>query len=154
MPTLDQVKHFLYEESTAFIQTLNAGSKPIFGLMNSTQVIDHMEASLRLPLRNMKLTLTTEPERIELARQFLHTEKPIREGAKKPDLYGDFEKTSGSIEEAKAEFQKTVQVFREAAEAGALSGTHPIFGDLNNEEWLRFEEKHLRHHMVQFGLEG
>jgi hydroxymethylglutaryl-CoA reductase len=152
MPTLDQVKHFLYEESTAFIQTLQANSKPIFGLMNSTQVINHMEASLRLPLLNMKLTLTTEPERIELARQFLYTEKPIREGAKKPDLYGDFEKTSENIAEAKAEFQKTLEAFRRVAEAGELSGTHPFFGDLNNEEWLRFEEKHLRHHMVQFGF--
>lgn len=154
MPTLDQVKHFLYEESPAFIQTLHTGSKPIFGVMNSTEVINHMEASLRLPLLNMKLTLSTEPERIELARQFLYTEKPIREGAKKPDLYGDFEKRSEDIEGAKVEFEKTLKAFREAAEAGKLSGTHPFFGDLNNEEWLRFEEKHLRHHMVQFGFEG
>ncbi len=154
MPTLDQVKHFLYEETTAFIQSLQADSKPIFGLMNSTQVIDHMEASLRLPLLNMKLELTTEPERIELALQFLYSEKTIREGAKKPDLYGSFEKSSHDIAEAKLEFNKTLGDFRKAAEAGTLSGTHPIFGHLNNEEWLRFEEKHLRHHMVQFGFEG
>jgi trans-aconitate methyltransferase len=154
MPTLDQVKHFLYEETIAFIRTLKPETKPAFGVMNSTEVINHMEASLRLPLLNMKLTLDTDPQRIELARQFLYTEKPIREGAKKPELYGDFEKKSEGIEIAKSEFEKTLKDFRAAAEAGKLSGTHPFFGDLNNEEWLRFEEKHLRHHMIQFGFVG
>lgn len=154
MLSIDQVKHFLFEETPSFLNSLKADTSPIFGVMNSTQVVEHMEISLRLPISDVEVVPIHSPERTELARQFLYTDKPIRPGAQKPELYRQFETPEMDLKLAIGRFQDTLTTFKMAAESGKLKGIHPVFGELNNEEWLRFEEKHLRHHLVQFGFEG
>ena len=57
------------------------------------------------------------------------------------------------MNEAVADLEKQIQLFADKFSSGEMvSAQHPVFGDLNFEEWVLLHYKHLLHHAKQFGV--
>jgi hypothetical protein len=48
--------------------------------------------------------------------------------------------------------ESVVQLIRRFVEPDARYTTHPMFGVMTREEWLIWGERHVDHHLRQFGL--
>jgi oxepin-CoA hydrolase/3-oxo-5,6-dehydrosuberyl-CoA semialdehyde dehydrogenase len=60
-----------------------------------------------------------------------------------------FERVDLAIEELQKQINHFVLYFQQ--NEGAVT-MHPVFGELNLEEWILLHYKHLLHHCKQFGL--
>ena len=60
-----------------------------------------------------------------------------------------------NIKDSLAELEEEVKSFNEFfCKNEALITQHPVFGELNYEEWVLLHYKHVKHHLRQFGLLG
>ncbi|MEM7659352.1 MAG: DUF1569 domain-containing protein, partial [Bacteroidota bacterium] len=57
------------------------------------------------------------------------------------------------LDQARAKLTQAMEGFHRAfAEDPERTFNHPAFGPLNYAGWLRFHQKHVVHHLTQFGL--
>jgi hypothetical protein len=54
-----------------------------------------------------------------------------------------------AMQEVIAEVNYFFQLYADEPE---MTAVHPVFGELNYEEWVRLHYKHVTHHLRQFGL--
>jgi hypothetical protein len=58
------------------------------------------------------------------------------------------------MEESAADLERQVQYFFQYFSGDEEKKTlHPVFGELNFEEWVQLHHKHVKHHLKQFGVE-
>ena len=95
-------------------------------------------------------------EHLPKYKEFLMSDKEFRENTKAPaDLLGEEPKPVRflSLDEATDHLRKSVNDFIEyfKNDSERLT-THPLFGPLNFDEWVRLHYKHAVHHLKQFSL--
>jgi hydroxymethylglutaryl-CoA reductase len=84
------------------------------------------------------------------------SDKQFRENTKAPaTIIGEepFPLRYATTEEAVNELAAEVNYFFQLySDEPGTTAVHPVFGELNFDEWVRLHYKHTTHHLRQFGL--
>ena len=148
-------KNFLKNECIPLLHKLIPGQQGKWGKMDAQQMVEHLRDICKLANGKMILPLlNTVPEKLEQARVFMMTEAPFKENTKVPVMPEEPRAHKyASLEEAIAKTETELQdVFTAYAAEPSKKLMHPMFGELNYQEQVHYLDKHLRHHMRQFGL--
>jgi hydroxymethylglutaryl-CoA reductase len=139
-----------------YLNFLTIKHKPMFGKLDPQQMMEHLSMTLKMSNGKEKHSQFTSEERLEGYRRFLMSDKEMPIGTKvpfmgeEPPLY-----VNGSFEEAKTELFNELKAFQSHFNMNPVAiEMHPVFGNLNKQEWLRLHGKHFLHHFKQFGLIG
>lgn len=150
--------NFLKNEYIQIISKANTSTLPKWGKMNFQQMVEHVTAFFQVSTQKLKFDLVSAPEHMPRLKEFLMSDKQFRENTKAPtSIIGEepFPVHYASAEEAVAKLEKEVNHFFHFYETNSTaSAVHPVFGELNFEEWVRLHYKHVTHHLRQFGLMG
>jgi len=147
-------QEFFQKEVPQLLKGLKANVKGKWGSMSVDQMLDHLHAGTLLMMSNKSGDLVVEEEKLPRYKAFLMSDKGFMEGAQKPKMYLDFEKTDfDAFEIAKEMLAAIVLEFdKTTRENEDFWSFHPSFGQLNAEETRQLQFKHIRHHFQQFGL--
>jgi oxepin-CoA hydrolase/3-oxo-5,6-dehydrosuberyl-CoA semialdehyde dehydrogenase len=154
---MDQDKlKFITEEYISLVKNLQPGAMGKWGKMNGQQMVEHVAAFFYVSSGKIKFDLVTPEEHLPKFKEFLLSDKQFRENTRAPlTVIGEetlplryatmeeaVENLSGSVADFEAYFKKDP----------CTKTMHPVFGELNFEEWILLHYKHVTHHLRQFGL--
>lgn len=154
---MDQKKlNFINNESLLLFKGLAADAVGTWGKMNGQQMIEHLAAFFLVSAGKIKFELVTPVEHLPKYKEFLLSDKAFRENTKAPlTVIGEdaLPLRYETMQEALANLQQAVKAFEDCFKDDPLKTTlHPVFGELNFEEWVLLHYKHVTHHAKQFGL--
>ncbi len=151
----DQV-NFLQNEFLKIIRTADSSTTLKWGKMNFQQMVEHVTAFFKVSTQQLKFDLVSPPEHLPKLKEFLMSDKQFRENTKAPtNIIGEEPLPAHfkTVEEAINQLDKEVNHFFDFYAADKqVTAVHPVFGELNFEEWVRLHYKHVTHHLRQFGL--
>lgn len=136
------------------LSKLTSDSKPIFGIMNAQQMIEHLSAITKIANGNWTVDTFVSDEKMARRKPFLDTENELEIGFK-PTLFLEqpnsfqFISMQQAIDDLIFQLQLFIKVFEENPSRTVV---HPFFGELNFEHWEKFQTKHFTHHFKQFSL--
>jgi Protein of unknown function (DUF1569) len=152
----EQKLNFLTKESMPLFKSLSANAVGNWGKMNGQQMVEHVAAFFLVSTEKIKFDLVTPVEHLPKYREFLFSDKDFRENTKAPgNVIGEeaLPLRYASMEEALENLSKSITAFENYFKEDAEKKTlHPVFGELNFEEWVLLHYKHVTHHLRQFGL--
>lgn len=149
------LKNFPTIDFNALKMELKSDTPANFGTMNAQQMIEHLIEVCGFAFAELEIPVLTPADKIEKVKKvFLWSE-----GGFKQSVTNDFTKTLSfetkypnlisAIDAFENIHNKLIDLlFNKVIE----NKRHPIFGLLNNEEWIQFFTKHTWHHFNQFGL--
>ncbi|HEX2683812.1 MAG TPA: DUF1569 domain-containing protein, partial [Ferruginibacter sp.] len=117
---------------------------------------EHVGAFFLVSTGRIKFDLVTPAEHLPKYKEFLLSDKEFRENTQAPTSIVSEEPTPlrfANMEEAVQKLQEAITAFETHFKDDPSKLTlHPVFGELNFEEWVLLHYKHTRHHLRQFGL--
>jgi oxepin-CoA hydrolase/3-oxo-5,6-dehydrosuberyl-CoA semialdehyde dehydrogenase len=148
--------HFLKDQFIPLINQVGTPVQPKWGKMDFQQMLEHLTDFFQVSTQKQHFPLVSLPEHMPKLKEFLISDKPFRENTKAPvSIIGEnpFPYRNTSVEEAKKELIAEVNYFFQLyTDEPDQTAVHPVFGELNFEEWVRLHYKHVIHHARQFGL--
>lgn len=150
----DAKKDFVKNDFIFLVKKLKGDEKGRWGKMNAQQMIEHVSAFFKVSTQKIHFPLTTPVEHLPKYKEFLLSEKEFRENTKAPVLPEEpLPLHYSNLQEAKDQLKKSVDDFFEFFKDDPSKTTlHPVFGQLNFNEWVQLHHKHITHHLKQFGL--
>ena len=152
----DEKKAFLKDDLLRLVDKLKGDEKAMWGKMNAQQMLEHVSAFFKVSTEKIKFPLTTLAEHLPKYKEFLLSEKEFKENTKAPATVLPEEPLPlrySTIQEAKDQLKKSVEEFFKFFKDDTSKTTlHPVFGQLNFDEWVQLHHKHVIHHLKQFGL--
>lgn len=149
-------KRFVEEEAISIINSLQADSLSKWGKMNAQQMLEHVKAFFDVSTQKLKFDLCTPEDQLPAYKAFLLSDKAFRENTAAPLSVIGAEVLPvyySTLEVAKEKLQKSILEFKQMfTETTGLTTLHPVFGNLNYDEWILLHYKHLQHHLNQFSL--
>lgn len=147
---------FLQNDLLSLINKLHGEENAKWGKMNAQQMIEHVTAFFKVSTEKIRFPLTTPAEHLPKYKEFLLSEKEFKENTKAPASVLPEEPLPlrySNIDKAKEAFTRSVNEFFEFFKKEPYKKTvHPVFGELNFDEWVQLHHKHVMHHLKQFGL--
>lgn len=148
----EQKSDFLQYKFLVLAETIDPDQKPLWGKMNAQQMLEHTAKFFEVSTNKRHFPLVTPAEHLPKYMEFLYSEKEFKENTKAPVLPEkpqplDFETYAGSMNFMRQEVMDFFTFFKDQPEAKTQ---HPVFGDLNFEEWVLLHYKHVIHHLKQF----
>ena len=147
---------FLEPDITVIIPLLDKLSpdmRPKWGSMSAQRMVEHLTESIRLASGKESFPLEITEDRIERMQAFLNSDKPMAQNIEVSFAGKDVplknEELELAIDEFLLEWIDFEQVFDENP---SLMISHPYYGPLDYDQWLRLHAKHLTHHLTQFVL--
>ncbi len=147
---------FLKEQYIPVIRQADPSIQPQWGKMNFQQMVEHVSAFFKVSTKKIHFDLVSTPEHLVKLKEFLMSEKEFRENTKAPlSIIGEeplpvhYATVEQAIDKLETEVNHFFNYFNEQTGTTSL---HPVFGELNYEEWVRLHYKHVTHHLRQFGL--
>ena len=124
--------------------------------MNAQQMVEHVSGFFKVSTEKFKFPVLTPVEHLPKYKEFLLSDKEFRENTKAPaGVVPDEPRsaTKASMAEALEELQQEIDHFIEYFKdhPGAKTA-HPVFGELDFNEWVLLHYKHVVHHAKQFGV--
>lgn len=147
-------KSFFLEELKILLKNIQPETKPQWGIMTPQHMIEHLVGAWRISNGNARVKLSVKPNDVPKRKAFLMSDMLFPKGVQKPVTKGGLGKLrKANLTEAKNQLFLEVDAFfiYHEANADALE-IHPAFGPLTKDEWIRFQSKHMYHHLSQFGL--
>jgi oxepin-CoA hydrolase/3-oxo-5,6-dehydrosuberyl-CoA semialdehyde dehydrogenase len=125
-----------------------------WGKMNAQQMVEHLSAFFRVSTNKLHFPLVTHEDQLPSFKAFLRSEKEFRENTKAPVLPEEpfpvqFANFKDAVNDLEKEIGDFVTLFSNDTN---LTTQHPVFGDLNFDDWVLLHYKHVVHHLKQFGL--
>lgn len=147
-------KKFLEDQFISLVKTIDPATSARWGKMNAQQMVEHVAGFFRISTEKLKLPFVTPLEQLPKFRAFLLSEKEFRENTKAPVLPDEpLPVRYTTMDESVVDLEKQVQYFFEYFSGDAEKTTlHPVFGELNFEDWVQLHHKHVKHHLKQFGV--
>jgi Protein of unknown function (DUF1569) len=146
---------FLYKQFPNLINGLNADTKPLWGLMNAQQLIEHLATILACSNGHFEVKPTADVERMAY-RKMRYYEKDV---PMPRNFRNDFMPETPhpvkhpNIETAKIQLWEELAHFKNYyAQNPDVTSMHPVLGLLNYEEWIETHARHFKHHLQQFGV--
>jgi len=147
---------FIEHGFIALVKGLPVNAKGKWGKMNAQQMVEHVTSFFKVSANKIQFPLVSPSEHLPKLKVFLHSDKEFRENTKAPtSVIGEepLPVRSNNMEEAIEALQQSIEEFVDYFEGDSYKTTlHPVFGELNFEEWVLLHYKHLLHHAKQFGL--
>lgn len=139
------------DRSIERINQLNADQKPLWGKMNTSQMLDHCSETMKVARGEKHLKrLFIGYVMGGLLKKSFYNDKPV---PKNSPTHKDFIITTTSdLEKAKKELIDHLVAFQQGGEAKCTDSVHSFFGKLTKEQWGLGMYKHLDHHLQQFGV--
>jgi len=138
------------------VKTLPANASGKWGKMNGQQMAEHVADFFNVSTEKIKFDLVTPVEHLPKFKEFLLSDKQFRENTKAPvNIVGEepYPLRCANMEEAVDGLAASIGSFENYfRENPGKKTTHPVFGELNFEEWVLLHFKHVTHHLRQFGL--
>jgi hypothetical protein len=147
---------FITKEYIPLLKGLQTATPGNWGKMNAQQMVEHVSAFFLVSAGKIKFNLVTPVEHLPKYREFLLSDKQFRENTKAPvNVIGEeaVPLRYGSMDEALQKLEEAIRSFEDyfKEDPNKLS-MHPVFGELNFEDWVLLHYKHVTHHGRQFGL--
>lgn len=155
MGVMDECEKFFKETVPDLLDKLNADTKPEWGLLNAQAMIEHLVSSWRIANGKAKAQKAVPDDQIEAYRGFLFSDQGFERNIKNPILPENEAPAlkKPDIKAAKGQLKQEIEDFFAYHEAYPdAQPVHPLFGPLDKNGWLVFQEKHVSHHFKQFGL--
>lgn len=154
---MDQEKlNFLTREYIPLLKNISSETPGKWGKMNAQQMVEHVTAFFNVSIEKIKFGLVTPVEQLPKFKEFLLSGKQFRENTKAPtSVIGEepLPLRYENMEQAMEKLAAAVVNFKTYFSDGpGKKTTHPVFGELNFEEWVLLHYKHVTHHLRQFGL--
>jgi hypothetical protein len=137
-----------YDQLVTRIGKVEETMQPLWGKMNSAQMMHHLNLTMEAPLGKYipkgKPLFFMRP-----FRSVLYNDKPFGKGDPTPKdfkIKGDF----NFAEEKEKAINLVGEIFRHGISGSFKS--HVFFGSLTGEQWGRHFYKHTDHHLRQFGV--
>jgi hypothetical protein len=119
-------------------------------------MVEHVAGFFAVSAGQIKFDLVTPTEHLPKYKEFLLSDKEFRENTKAPTSVISEEvqlMRYANMPEALASLRQSITAFEGYFKDDKLKTTlHPVFGELNFEEWVLLHYKHVTHHLRQFGL--
>ncbi len=149
-------KQFIREIFIQKTGTLQSDASGKWGKMNGQQMIEHVTAFFKISSGKLQFPVVTPVEELPKYKAFILSDKPFRENTKAPaEILGTepLPLRTANMGEAVSELKKSISEFEDyfSAEPDRVT-SHPVFGELNADEWVLLHYKHVIHHMTQFDL--
>ncbi len=138
----------------SLVKNLPADAVGQWGKMNPQQMVEHVSGFFKVSTGQLHFPLVTPLEHLPKFKAFLLSDKEFRENTKVPILPDEpLPLQYSTMKEAVTDLEKQINFFVHQFSSGEIvSSQHPVFGDLNFEEWVLLHYKHVTHHARQFGL--
>ncbi len=145
---------FIKNDFAAKLKSLTPDAVGKWGKMNGQQMVEHVAGFFKVSTNQVQFPLVTPEEHLPKFKAFLLSDKEFRENTKAPVLPEEpMPVVHSTLQGAIDDLEKQINLFVEKFSSGEIvSSQHPVFGDLNFEEWVLLHYKHLLHHAKQFGL--
>jgi oxepin-CoA hydrolase/3-oxo-5,6-dehydrosuberyl-CoA semialdehyde dehydrogenase len=147
-------QEFFQIEVPQLLKGLKENAQGKWGSMHVAQMVDHLHAGTLLMLSKKSCEIEVAEDKLARYKVFLMSDKDFMEGAPKPSMYREYEKTDfDDFELSKEKLAHAVKEFELVTRTDKdFYSFHPSFGELNAEETRQLQFKHIRHHFQQFGL--
>jgi hypothetical protein len=133
------------------IGRLRPDSKPLWGKMNAGQMLAHLRMTMEVPLGSHQLKPMFIMKLIGgMIRKRILSDKPLSKNS--PTASTLVVADDRDFEKEKQELRKTLQSFSEKGRKGEMPEKHPYFGKMSAADWDLFQQRHLEHHLGQFGV--
>jgi hypothetical protein len=153
MENIEQKAEFLRSEYTKKLEQLDPGTKPLWGKMNVSQMIEHMGDYVRIANGKDPMELVTPLENMPRMTAFLESEKPFRENTPNSLMPDTPVAPKMDVENAiKRLRQELNDFFSICGNDPARKILNPFFGALDYEHNVQLLYKHSIHHLRQFGI--
>ena len=147
---------FMSTEFVALLQPLSADTMGKWGKMNAQQMTEHVSDFFKVSTEKIKFAVITPLEHLPKYKEFLVSDKEFRENTKAPAGVVPDEpiatrnaSMAAALEELQQEVDHFIQYFKD--HPGGKTA-HPVFGELDFNEWVLLHYKHVVHHGKQFGV--
>ena len=151
-----QKQQFVTKDCLPLFKSIKGDAVANWGIMNAQQMVEHVAAFFAVSTEKIKFNLVTPEEHLPKYREFLLSDKEFKENTKAPTTVIGEEALPlrfANMDEALANLEKSIAYFELYFKDDVVKKTlHPVFGDLNFEEWVLLHYKHVRHHLKQFGI--
>ena len=122
--------------------------------MNAQQMIEHLSAVTQIANGNWNINVFVSDEKTARRKPFLQTENELQTGFRASFIADEpikikFSSIEIAIDDLLYQLQSFLLVFKRDENRTVV---HPFFGELNFEEWKKFQVKHFTHHFKQFDL--
>ena len=154
---MDQQKlDFITREYMPLLKNLPGDAMGKWGKMNGQQMVEHVAAFFYVSTEKIKFDLVTPLEHLPKYKEFLLSDKEFRENTKAPvSVIGEealplrYATMNVALENLERSIRHFEYYFKENAGKATL---HPVFGELNYDEWVLLHYKHITHNLRKFGL--
>jgi hydroxymethylglutaryl-CoA reductase len=146
---------YLYDEFPVLLKNVESSMPAKWGSMNAHQMIEHLALVFSIANGRMTATPNAEPERLAYRKmRFFEKDTPFPKGFRVDFIPEEPTPTMfPTIEQSKEFLMVQLMRFMDYHEEHeGLTPVHPVFGPLNYEEWIRFQVRHVKHHLGQFGV--
>jgi hypothetical protein len=132
------------------INKLTPGSRPLWGKMNVSQMLAHLQPTMLVAFGELKLKGRLIGFLFgKIARKQILSDKPFKKSI--PTLK-EFKIAEKDFETEKNTLLSYIDRFITEGHEIITKNPHPFFGKLTLEEWDKLQWKHLDHHLRQFGV--
>lgn len=148
-------KTYLYDEFPVLLKNVESSMPAKWGFMNAHQMIEHLALVLSISNGRMTAIPNAEPERLAYRKmRFFEKDVPLTKNVKADFIPEEpIPVMFPTIEQSKDFLMVQLMRFMDYHEEHeGLMPVHPVFGPLNYEEWVRFQVRHVKHHLSQFGV--
>lgn len=154
MKSLKELQGYLLLEFPVKLKKLNLDSPRQFGEMNVLQMLDHLRKAFVLSHSRFDIDIVSPAEDLPKLQAFLASDKPIRPGAQMPQAYHLVDALDEDLQDMKLQcLKEMVAMLADFEKNPDFQQNHPIFGQLNIQQWLQLHKKHSEHHLRQFGID-
>ena len=147
---------FIKQKFVALISQLPANATGKWGKMNAQQMVEHTTAFFKVSTGKLQFELVTPEEHLPKYKEFLLSDKEFKENTKAPStVLGEdpLPLRCNDMPHAIEILQNSIDEFVNYFAGDTTKKTlHPVFGELNFEEWVLLHYKHVVHHGKQFGV--
>ena len=143
------------QEVLNLLREIKPDTPAVFGKLTPQHMIEHLAFAVSYSNGNREYPLMIDAEKAEQIKKFtIHTTERIPPGFKSPLLGDDLpELKCNSIDEAIASLEKELddfdRYFREKPDRKVMQ---PVMGELGHDDWVTYHNRHIAHHLSQFGL--
>jgi oxepin-CoA hydrolase/3-oxo-5,6-dehydrosuberyl-CoA semialdehyde dehydrogenase len=143
------------EKVSEKLNLLQTDSLPFFGKMTAQHMVEHLTFAIMFSNGKLPQKLYFPIDKAEIIKKtIIYSDKEMPIGFKAPMLNDDllelkFPDLKFAISILLSELNRFDKYFKENKDATPIN---PTMGELNNQEWTIFHNKHFEHHFKQFNL--
>jgi len=143
-----------FSEAVQQLKNLSPDATPIWGEMSPQHMVEHVVGSWRISNGNAKANIVTDEEYRKKAMTFLMSDMPYEKNIPNPIFSKGLPPLrKPSYENAVKQLEQEIHdFFAYWEQEKPATEIHPVFGKLTFDQWLRFQTKHMSHHLRQFGI--